>query len=283
LTALVRVKHRIVINIAGFVVALELNNDRLATRIQERYRLFLGEDEAPHLEIAITATPDVLFVPVTGGDWVIDAQMRDDRLTFLSYRERGEIDITAGVGQLEMDPEADIENFLRVVFAWLCLQHDAVLLHAGGVRRDSDGLGYVFFGPSGAGKTTSTTLSGPQATILSDDLVVIRPSDAGGCRLHGVPFRGELVEAPRANQSAPLKAIFRLQQADQHALEPLSHTVAVAEMAAAAPFVVGSAGQHDRLIRTCSRIAQSTAVYRLSFRKDPGFWTVIDEHLANVS
>ncbi|MCA9941604.1 MAG: hypothetical protein KC418_23350 [Anaerolineales bacterium] len=271
------VRAKIILNIADFVVALETIDETVADRIHERYRQFLGTDETPHFTIAIQATPDALFLPIEPGNWVIESDFDNNRITYRSYREQGEVDVRSRMGQLEIAPTADIENFLRVVYAWLCVQNGALLLHAGGLLRHANGLGYVFFGPSGAGKTTTTGLSRHLGTILSDDLVIIRCHD-DHCTLHGVPFRGEMDDAPRANQFAPLKSIYRLRQDKKHFAAPLPHAVAVAELAAAAPFVVGNPHLNDHLLRVCDRVARLAPVRELHFSKDTGFWKAIDEY-----
>ncbi len=56
-----------------------------------------------------------------------------------------------------MRPGGNPENYLRVIYAWRCLEQGALLVHASGVIRR--GRGFVFFGPSGSGKTTSARLS----------------------------------------------------------------------------------------------------------------------------
>ena len=172
-----------------------------------------------------------------------------------------------------------MENFLRTLYAWFCVKNDSILLHAAGVIRN--GEGYVFFGPSGAGKTTTTYLAAKQGHILSDDLVIIR-KHKGQYHLYGVPFKGELSDAPRSNKHAPLKGIFRLRQDDSHYLEPLSTTTAIAELVASAPFVVRELSLSPDLISVCTDLARSTTVQQLHFKRDDGFWEVIDGYFANV-
>jgi hypothetical protein len=178
-----------------------------------------------------------------------------------------------------MAPEANIENFLRSIFAWLCLSNGGLLLHAAGVIRD--GLGYVFFGPSGSGKTTTSRLASRTADVVSDDLVIIRLENGIG-RLYGVPFRGQLSEAPRANQSAPLKGMFRLRQDTTHSIEPIAHVNAVADLVASSPFVVSDKSLADQLVEVCDRMGKTLPILELHFKRDDGFWKVIDEYFKNV-
>jgi hypothetical protein len=110
---------------------------------------------------------------------------------------------------------------------------------------------------------------------LSDDLVILRPA-GDGFDVCGVPFRGALLEAPRTNARAPLAGLYRLHKAEEHALETLPRALAVAELVAAAPFVVKDKELNGRLVAVCAALHQARPVQRLHFRKDDGFWTVID-------
>jgi hypothetical protein len=154
-----------------------------------------------------------------------------------------------------------------------------VLLHAAGVVRN--GFGYVFFGPSGAGKTTTSRIAARSFDVVSDDLVVIRIENGSGT-LYGVPFRGEMSDAPRANQKAPLKGIFRLRQDTEHYIEPMSRVTAVASLAASSPFIVRELSLSDLLVDICEVIVRSVPVMALHFKRDDGYWKVIDEHFEDV-
>jgi hypothetical protein len=265
-------QHQILIKIATFVVAFDTSDPGVAQRLEQRYHEFLVSNETPDISVTLKIVPGALYIEPKPGLWVIETSYENNRLIYCSYQERGEVDLISGQGYLEMDPMAPVDNFLRTVYAWLCVTNDALLLHSAGVIRD--GLGYVFFGPSGAGKTTTSRLASKTAHVVSDDLVIIH-CDENGCTLHGVPFKGELSEAPRANQQAPLKGLYRLRQDTSHFLEPISHIKAVADLVAASPFIVREKRLSDQLMKVCSKIAQCVPVQELHFKRDVGFWRVI--------
>lgn len=271
---------QITLNIAGFVIDLVTDEPVVGDRIRSRYRDFLSTDRTTDLSIRIKVIPEAQYIEPKPGPWIIETTFEESSLVYQSYFERGQIDFSSGLGFLEMAPEANIENFLRAGIAWLCVKNEAVLLHSAGVIRD--GIGYVFFGPSGSGKTTTSRISAKSADVVSDDLVIIR-IEAGAINLYGVPFRGEMSDAPRANQSAPLRAIFRLRQDTGHFLEHVSHVTAVADLVASSPFVVQEMSLSDQLIELCTKIVKSVPVMALHFKRDAGFWKVIDEHFEDVS
>jgi hypothetical protein len=274
------VPDRILINIADFVVSLETDDPIVAGRLRRRYQDFLTAGGQPIVTIRLSIVPNALYIEPQPGPWVIETSYIDDYLVYKSYQEKGEVDFKKGQGFLEMAPEAHIENLLRAVYAWLCVKHDSLLLHAAGVIRD--GQGFVFFGPSGAGKTTTSRLAARTADVVSDDLVIIRCQGAG-CTLFGVPFKGELSEAPRANQRAPLRGIFRLRQDTTHYLEPIPKVKAVADLVASSPFIVRELNLSEQLVDVCSRIVNKIPVQELHFQRDDGFWKVIyEQSAANV-
>ncbi len=269
----------IIIDIANLAVSIIVEDDSMADRIRKSYHDFINPQATPILNITIIVKPGARYIESNPGYWIIDSKFTADHLTYKSYEEYGELDLVNGVGYLEIAPEAYIENYLRVIYAWLCLTHGSLLLHSSGVVRNSEG--YVFFGPSGAGKTTTSRLASRQATVLSDDLVIIRQIE-DAYYLFGVPFKGELSDAPRANQSAPLKGIFRLRQDVRHYIEPMSRIIAVAELAAASPFINNIALLNGKLISLCNRIVKAVPIQQLHFRRDDGFWKVIDEYYTPV-
>jgi hypothetical protein len=102
-----------------------------------------------------------------------------------------------------------------------------VELHCCGII-GPDGLGRLFVGQSGAGKTTTARLwlgHRNDIEIVSDDRVILRES-GGQWRMYGTPWHGDAELA--SPSSAPLAAIYLLQQA------PATRVVEVGRAAAAA-------------------------------------------------
>ena len=109
---------------------------------------------------------------------------------------------------------------------------EGVELHALGLV-DQDSSGYLFLGHSGAGKSTTARLWMRQrgVRLLSDDRIILRLQN-GIYRMYGTPWHGDAgVSSP---DSAPLSAIFFLEQAPQHRIAPISQPQAAAELFARA-------------------------------------------------
>jgi hypothetical protein len=264
------------IRIADWDTTLDLAecDDAARARLLEHYAAFVVP-ESPHaFTLRVQVEPGAAYIsPDSSQVWQIRSALRDGRLEFLSHYESGEMDWTTRQGTLVMRPPGDPENFLRVLYAWRCLQGGALLLHASGIIRH--GRGYVFFGPSGSGKTTVTQLS-PDATILSDDLVILKKRDEHFC-VYGVPFRGTMPEAPRTNAVADLRGLFVLTKYSEHRVASVPSPEAVARLAACVPFVVTNPVNAGRVAQICAELYAAVPVRQLYFRLDEGFWEVIDE------
>lgn len=216
--------------------------------------------------------------PAPGCSWRIDTRYERGRLSYASYYEHGWLDFAAQCGHLLLRPQAQPENFLRVAFAHLALAHRGLLLHASGLIHH--GRGYVFFGHSGAGKSTVAGFAPVGSTLLSDDLVLLRLHQAqGGVHpqlwLHGVPFRGEALPAPRPNAAAPIAGLFALRQARSHSLANLPVPQAAAQLLACTPFIDGDPAACHQALVVCMAIAQATPIYSLAFARNPDFWQLL--------
>ncbi len=264
------------IRIADIVVTLDVSacDPAVAKSFAQYYAAFTIPPEPPAVLVRLRSEPGPDYIPVNlASTWVVRTTHQDGYISFESYKEKGWADLRIGQGELILREHGDPENYLRVLYAWLCLQHNSLLIHASGVVRDQ--RGYVFFGASGSGKTTITRLSDDGATlILSDDLVIVkkRGETFWAC---GVPFRGEMMEAPRTNADAPLVGLFTLVKASAHRIEPVPTAEAVGRLAACIPFVMAQAANAARVVQVSQDLVAHVPMQRLYFRKDAGLWEVI--------
>jgi hypothetical protein len=244
----------------------------MTEQLQSWYADFLQSDSSPAVTVQIKVQAGAQFVPFLPGPWVVRSSVQDQQLFFESYFESGWVDFDRGWGELVMAPHASVENFLRVLCAYMMVERGALLVHASGIVKD--GKGYVFFGPSGSGKTTMARLSS-DFTILSDDMVLLRKTN-GAVRAYGVPFRGELPETPRSNVNAKLAGLFRLRKDDRHFVTALDRPRALAELVTCVPFVMSSPAMSQRVMALGYDLVSDVRVKELHFRKDAGFWEVVE-------
>jgi hypothetical protein len=124
-------------------------------------------------------------------------------------------DFSAGEVHLHRDfyPHRDVGDPLispldELLFSNLLARRHGLEIHACGVI-DAHGLGYLFVGKSGAGKSTMSRLWNdvPGATILNDDRIILRKC-GGRVWMYGTPWHGDAGAAFAG--ACPLAAIFFL-------------------------------------------------------------------------
>lgn len=105
---------------------------------------------------------------------------------------------------------------------------EGVETHAVGIV-DEGGLGHLFLGHSGAGKSTTARLwkSESNAQVLSDDRIILRVRE-GRIWMYGTPWHGDAgIASP---ESAPLSRIYLLEHSDRTQLESVAPGRAAAEL-----------------------------------------------------
>ena len=107
----------------------------------------------------------------------------------------------------------------QLLIVHLLSQGEGIVVHGLGVREGEEGK--AFIGPSGSGKSTLAKLflKEGNASILSDEMVIIR-KEGDSFFLHGTPWPGDTMLV--SQESAPLKKLFFIRHASQNSLECLS-------------------------------------------------------------
>lgn len=149
-------------------------------------------------------------------------------------------------------------------------QERAIEFHGSGIVR-ADGIGNLFVGHSGAGKSTTTRLwtERENVEVLSDDRIIVRRDDScapHGLRMYGTPWHGEAHYASPG--SAPLARIFVLEHCVGNILTQLSPGAAVAELFARS-FVPFHCHEYvESALSFLHDLVSRIPVYRFSFQPD---------------
>ena len=147
-------------------------------------------------------------------------------------------------------------------------QEKAIELHGCGIVR-ADGVGNLFVGHSGAGKSTTTQLwtAREEVEVLSDDRIIVR-ENGGQMLMYGTPWHGEAAFASPGN--APLARIFVLEHGRGNVLTRLSRSQAVAELFARS-FVPFHRHEYvDSALMFLQELIEAVPCYRFAFEPDQG-------------
>lgn len=196
---------------------------------------------------------------------------------------RGHFDAASARGRIEVKAVLARGRLMRVMeqifyqafFSARALSgKNSVLIHSSAVI--ADGQGFLFVGPSEAGKTTAAKNSS-HFHVLGDEMNLVHFTPEG-LVLEGTAFNGTFRE--KKPGSAPLKAVFLLQKAQQHRLVTLGDAEAGATLAAeivppVALDQVPTGETVPAMVDTAAGIIASVPVVGLELKNDPGFWQVI--------
>lgn len=163
------------------------------------------------------------------------------------------------------------EEYLLKLFAHLCLEHDQLMFHCATLVDDDDNA-YLFYGPSGIGKSTVVRNS-QGMKIISDDVVVLsRLGDQ--FQIFKTPLERNK-QKPATIPLLKLKGMYRLIQADHtrlQALSPAEHLTKV--MGNIWNLEFSKTGYVQALQLVASQYVDVPG-YDLHLQKDSNFWDLL--------
>jgi hypothetical protein len=270
----------ITLELAGGRVRVDCEPAALAVALAGRFEAFVTTDPRPPdlaLQVMLVASPSEgavssaslahaapHFFGGTGEECMLDTPSCSGSIDLRNSR--------ATLTGTDALPLADLEYFVRTIYALVVIREGGLLMHAAGLCTDD--LAYLFIGQSGSGKSTVVALS-PGAEPLNDDLIVVRPEN-GRWMAYATPFWNLQVNRKAGSRiSAPIAGIYKLVQDQNVYLESPSLACAVAELVANCPVVNSEPAWLPMLLTRCRRLARDVPVQLLHFRKEPSFWDLI--------
>jgi hypothetical protein len=170
--------------------------------------------------------------------------------------------------------EGALINSLRVLVAYALHARGGLVLHSAAI--ESAGRAFVFFGPSGVGKTTLSRLSAATGrSVISDELNALVPA-AAGFEVLALPFAGDFGRTATRRAPVPLAGVFRLRQGVTHARTELSRARAIAALLAACPYVNADPLASEDLLSRVLALAECLPPAELCVALDPGFWPLVE-------
>lgn len=159
-----------------------------------------------------------------------------------------------------------LNNALMILFAFASAPHATLLVHAAVVRQA--GRGYLFLGRSGTGKSTHARLwlrhiAG--SDLLNDDNPVLVLADRKAT-VYGSPWSGKT--PCYRNESAPVGAITRLEQAPQNLIRRERPVAAFASLLSSCSTMIWDKATYDAICETVSGMARVVPSYHLQCLPD---------------
>ena len=269
-------KHDLDIGIGGLWVRLHTDSPEFIAELTGRFAGFLGQADHPDHIFDIELAP---FPDIDNADGGVDAHedgvhvTRDGPLWLV---RRGDFfaqwDPKLRRGHARMVPSPySLDSVIRILHTLILAEQGGMLMHASCVALG--GRAWVFTGVSGAGKTTISRLSPPDAHILTDEMSFLRP-EAGVYHAHGTPFSGDLGR-PGENLRAPLAGVFLLAQGKDNVIETLSKTEAVRVLMSNILYFAQDDVLTAKVFDNAIALAERVPVRRLTFAPDARVWDLI--------
>ena len=275
------------LRVGQVVIGLDCPDAAFARSMAEYFAQTSDEAE-PHVQLELNLVPHTEN-PEVPNSLILYKTAGPSGFDIADGLIRGHYDPASGRGELHV--KTILTNGLMTrVFEQILYQafhsarvragYDACLVHSAGVIKDDHG--FLFVGPSNAGKTTIAHLSADH-TVLNDEmnLVEFQPD---GIRLVSTPFNGHF----RTKQAgaAPLARVLLLNKGREHSLEPVGPGEAAAAIATQITPPVGLDQVADdttpqTMLDLGSRLALATEVRKLVFTPDAGFWPLLTRDLGS--
>ena len=277
------VPNTIKLEVADLTICIRSTNDKLLNAITSHYKNFISHNTNSTINIDIHLASQIHFPNPEGTDNFFNHQhFTENKCYVKSNYFTGCIDIERNYGKLvinELNPLSWLEHFLRITYAVIALKYETILFHGAGLIADNKG--YIFFGPSGVGKSTVTNLSN-HCTVLGDDLIAIK-SDKNIFHVYATPFNYEGNGFVLSNSKARIKGFYRLVQDNQIYVEKMKPAKAIAELLSNIPPVNKNKEGSIHALNVCNQIIDKIACYELHFTKDNLFWRNINGKSAQIS
>ena len=174
-------------------------------------------------------------------------------------------------GWIQIDDERQrrftVDSSLMMLYALFSADRRTLLMHASTVVKA--GVGYLFLGVSGTGKSTHSRLwmeALDDVTLLNDDNPVLRIGNDGVARVYGTPWSGKT--PCYIDRSVPIGGIVDLEQAPRNAIARLSPSEAYAAILSSSSGLKSDSATADGMHDTLSSLLAQVPCWHLQCLPD---------------
>jgi len=262
--AAARASAAVNVEIGAIPILLQPDNPDFCALLEKRYAGFIHPYSEPacrfdvHLDSTGRPSDEDAHVFRCGNLW-----------NFQRGDFRAQWDPRAGRGWIRQCPNPySIDTLLRITHSLVLAEQGGFLVHAASAVRG--GSAYIFAGVSGTGKTTISRLAPSDATVLTDEISYVRKFGAA-YRAYGTPFAGELARSG-ANTSAPLRALYLLEQGPNNRVESIPRADAARALMRHILFFAHEKELVARVFDSVIEFVSRVEVARLVFTPDTRAW-----------
>ncbi|AXG70712.1 HprK-related kinase A [Kordia sp. SMS9] len=245
--------QHITLHIADIYIHIESEINGVIGRFQEFYRHF-STNESAHSDYSIVIKQEKMTVSVTGEEEGFKFQ----GYAFKQFEKHAILLIPSLKNAYQY-----AEEFLLFIFSELCIQKNKLIFHSASLIDDQDNA-YIFFGPSGIGKSTiSRKLT--DFTVFSDDMMVMEKTN-NGYLLQKTPFERNKQRKPAVLVN--IKVVFRLVQSDVVKINSLKKSNAFNVLLSNLWFSDYQKKQVEKYAEILQDLMQNTTVAELQIAKN---------------
>ena len=290
---------KIYLHIADFAVELKLDDELMA--LPRNYRPFVATpDGEPNCEPLLRITMGREPVSVAGceklssfddlgyrqdvyqrseGGYVFEIYGYDGTLAARMASSARFEENRAWIAEGEtLTKEFGFNNTLMIAFAFASAYHGTLMMHSSVVAKD--GVGYMFLGKSGTGKSTHSSLWLKYLDgyhLLNDDNPVLRVSGSE-VTVYGSPWSGK---TPCYRQEkARVGALVMLEQKPYNKISRESVVVALSSLLCSCSVMIWDRSSYDCIMRTIEQVITLVGVHHLECLPDEAAARLSNETIA---